>query len=137
MVVRIISKGVITVGYIEKYGADRLRKNAMNTLSIEGWSKRSTDNRSQPGGILHFRVDEKCHRAMERAEQVLAPWSFTCTSVVRNAVLIEYVARGAGIAVTVVSAFIKTRTVGTLFYIVHIGTAAPSIGTPTRLALRI
>ena len=43
----------------------------MNTLSIEGWSKRSTDNRSQPGGILHFRVDEQCHRAMERAEQAL------------------------------------------------------------------
>lgn len=43
----------------------------MNTLSIEGWSKGRTDESSQGGGLLHFRVAEKYHRALERAEEAL------------------------------------------------------------------
>lgn len=43
----------------------------MNTLSIEGWCKAGSDAKSVPGGLLHFRVAEEYHRAMETAEEAL------------------------------------------------------------------
>ena len=43
----------------------------MNTLSIEGWCKPTRDTASQPQGLLRFRVAEKYHCAMERAEEAL------------------------------------------------------------------
>ena len=44
----------------------------MNTLSIDGWRKPDANAKSIPIGELHFRVHEKYHLMMEKAEQELA-----------------------------------------------------------------
>ncbi|MCM2318765.1 MAG: hypothetical protein NDI93_05475 [Pseudomonas sp.] len=43
----------------------------MNTLSIEGWCKRSDDEKSTPMGIIQFYVDEPTHLLLEKAEERL------------------------------------------------------------------
>lgn len=43
----------------------------MNTLTIEGWCKPDAGARSQPIGMLHFRVAENYHLLMEQAEETM------------------------------------------------------------------
>lgn len=44
----------------------------MNTLSIEGWCKRSDDEKSTPVGIIQFYVNEPTHLLLEKAEERLS-----------------------------------------------------------------
>lgn len=44
----------------------------MNTLSLEGWCKPAGNARSQPIGLIHFRVPETTHRQLEKAEEALS-----------------------------------------------------------------
>lgn len=43
----------------------------MNTLTIEGWCKRSDDETSTPVGNIQFYVSEPTHLLMEKAEERL------------------------------------------------------------------
>lgn len=43
----------------------------MNTLSIEGWRKRSGDAKSTPVGVIQFYVSEPTHLLLEQAEERL------------------------------------------------------------------
>jgi len=44
----------------------------MNTLSIESWCKPVGAEKSQPLGVISFRVDDKYHLKMESLEEHLA-----------------------------------------------------------------
>lgn len=43
----------------------------MNTLSIEGWCKRSDDEKSTPVGYIQFYVSEPTHLLLEKAAERL------------------------------------------------------------------
>jgi hypothetical protein len=43
----------------------------MNSLSIEGWCKRSDDEKSTPVGFIQFYVSEPTHLLLEKAEEHL------------------------------------------------------------------
>jgi len=43
----------------------------MNTLSIEGWCKRSDDEKSTPVGYIQFYVSEPTHLLLEQASERL------------------------------------------------------------------
>lgn len=43
----------------------------MNTLTIEGWCKRSDDEKSTPVGNIQFYVSEPTHLLLEKAEEHL------------------------------------------------------------------
>lgn len=43
----------------------------MNTLTIKGWCKASSDQRSIPMGEIHFHVNDDDHLRMEAAEERL------------------------------------------------------------------